>query len=250
MSENRPYILTIAGFDPTNGAGLTADIKTFEQNKTYGLSVCTSITLQTEDQFLGVRWEKLEDILEAMKVLLAKYPVQVVKTGILPNLTYFEGIIQFLKINYPTIKIIVDPIFKASAGFDLFDFSSKELFYNLLKECYLITPNLDEVKWITGQSDNEIAVEELAKFCSVYLKGGHSLDKKGFDYLYENIVVTEFPPSKESTFSKHGTGCILSAAIASNLALDFPLNESCRRAKLYLEKILESNHTLLAYHNV
>ena len=249
MQINRPYILTIAGFDPTNGAGLTADVKTFEQHQVYGLSICSGITLQTEDTFLDVRWEKTEDILITLKVLLEKYPVKVIKTGILPNVDSLNQIVSYLKQNYPSIKIIVDPIFKASAGYQLLDYSSKELFYNTLKNCYLITPNLEELKWITGEDDAEIAVAEIAQNCSVYLKGGHSDTKKGVDYLYQGILKTQFMPAKESSFSKHGTGCVLSAAIASNLTLGFELNEACEKAKRYLEKILESNHTLLAYHN-
>ena len=85
MQTLRKYALTIAGFDPCNGAGLTADIKTFEQHKVYGLSVCTAITLQTEDVFLNIRWEKIENIINSIEVLLNKYPVSAVKTGILPS---------------------------------------------------------------------------------------------------------------------------------------------------------------------
>ncbi len=248
--QDRPYILTIAGFDPSGGAGLTADTKTFEQHKVYGLAICSGITLQTEDTFLDVRWEKQADLLVALEVLLKKYPVTVIKTGILPNVDYFEKIVSFVSAYYPLIKIVVDPVFKASAGFELFDFSSRERFYKSLENCYLITPNLEEVKWITGEEAEEKAASELAKHCAVFLKGGHRTAKKGVDYLYEDKEITEFFPTKESTNSKHGTGCILSAAIASNLALGFSLIESCRRAKVYLEKVLESNNTLLGYHHV
>jgi len=248
MQDIRPYILTIAGFDPSGGAGLTADIKTFEQHKVYGLAICSGVTLQTEDTFLEVRWEKLDDILNGLSVLLQKYKVTVIKTGILPSVDYFEKIIGFLNANYPSIKIVVDPIFKASAGFDLYDFSSRELFYTTLKHCYLITPNLEELKWITGENEEGKAIKELSTHCAVFLKGGHSEDKKGVDYLYAENTVTEFKPKKESAYSKHGTGCILSAALSSNLALGETLVESCRKAKVYLEKVLESNHTLLGYH--
>lgn len=248
--QDRPYILTIAGFDPSGGAGLTADTKTFEQHKVYGLAICSGITLQTEDAFLDVRWEKQADLLAALEVLLKKYSVEVIKTGILPNVDYFEKIVSFVSAHYPLIKIVVDPVFKASAGFDLFDFSSRERFYKSLENCYLITPNLKEVKWITGEETEEKAANELAKHCAVFLKGGHRTSKKGVDYLYENKHITEFLPTKESTNSKHGTGCVLSAAIASNLALGLSLTESCQRAKAYLEKVLDSNQTLLGYHHV
>ncbi|WPR74138.1 hydroxymethylpyrimidine/phosphomethylpyrimidine kinase [Algoriphagus sp. NG3] len=250
MQHNRPYVLTIAGFDPSAGAGLTADTKTFEQHKVYGLAICSGITLQTEDTFIAMRWEKIPDVLQAVEVLLAKYPVKVIKTGILPNVDYLEQIISYVNLHFPLIKIIVDPVFKASAGFELFDFTSRDRFYKTLKKCYLITPNLEEVEWITGEETAEKAADELAKHCAVFLKGGHSTTKKGVDYLYEGKQIIEFLPAKESTNSKHGTGCVLSAAIASNLALGFSLEEACRRGKAYLEKVLESNQTLLGYHNV
>ncbi|MCE7054486.1 hydroxymethylpyrimidine/phosphomethylpyrimidine kinase [Algoriphagus sp. AGSA1] len=250
MQNNRPYVLTIAGFDPSGGAGLTADTKTFEQHKVYGLAICSGITLQTEDSFLAMRWEKVSDVLTALEVLLKKYPVAVVKTGILPNADYLEKIISYVNQHYPLVKILVDPVFKASAGFELFDFSSREHFYKSLEKCYLITPNLEEVKWITGYDTEEKAASELAKYCTVFLKGGHRTARKGVDYLYEGKQITEFLPTRESTNSKHGTGCVLSAAIASNLALGHSLTESCRRGKAYLEKVLNSNHTLLGYHHV
>ncbi|MDR7128976.1 hydroxymethylpyrimidine/phosphomethylpyrimidine kinase [Algoriphagus sp. 4150] len=250
MQDNRPFVLTIAGFDPSGGAGFTADIKTFEQHKVYGLAICSGITLQTEDSFLAMRWEKVADVLTALEVLLSKYPVAVIKTGILPNVDYLDKIVSFLSTHYPGIKIVVDPVFRASAGFDLFDFSSRERFYKSLEKCYLITPNLEEVKWITGEETEENAASELVKHCTVFLKGGHHATKKGVDYLYEKKLITEFLPAKESTNSKHGTGCVLSAAIASNLALGLSLTESCQRGKKYLEKVLDSNHTLLGYHHV
>jgi hydroxymethylpyrimidine/phosphomethylpyrimidine kinase len=106
------------------------------------------------------------------------------------------------------------------------------------------------VKWITGEEIEEKAANELAKHCDVFLKGGHRTFKKGVDFLYESKGITEFLPTKASTNSKHGTGCVLSAAIASNLALGLSLSESCRRGKAYLEKVLDSNHTLLGYHHV
>jgi hydroxymethylpyrimidine kinase/phosphomethylpyrimidine kinase len=250
MQEKRPYVLTIAGFDPSGGAGLTADTKTFEQHKVYGLAICSGITLQTEDTFLNVRWEKVDDIIEALSVLLKKYPVKVIKTGILPNTDCFTQIVDFIHQHNPTIKIVVDPIFKASAGFDLFDLSSKEQFYKTLNKCHLITPNLDELKWITGESDVEKASNELVKYTALFLKGGHREKDKGVDYLYVDTHREEFLPTKESRYTKHGTGCVLSAAIVSNLAIGHSLSDSCRKAKVYLENVLESNQTLLGYHHV
>lgn len=250
MQPLRNYTLTIAGFDPSGGAGLTADIKTFEQHKVYGLSVCTAITLQTENEFVDLRWEKIEDVIKAIKVLLDKYPVTVVKTGILPSLEYLNKIVTFLHSNYPNIKIIVDPILKSSTGFDFIKDSNKELFYSILKKCYLITPNLKEAILITGIKNEMEAAKEISNYCNVLLKGGHHTEKLGIDLLFTNNTILEFKPTITNCSAKHGSGCILSAAITANLALGHSLEEACKLSKHYIETILSSNPTLLAYHHV
>ena len=250
MQPLRNYALTIAGFDPSSGAGLTADIKTFEQHKVYGLSVCTAITLQTEDEFYDIRWEKIEDVIKATKVLLDKYPVSIVKTGILPSLEYLNKLVTFLHLKYPNIKIVVDPILKSSTGFDFIKDSNKELFYSILKNCYLITPNLNEAILITGNNNEMEAAKEISNYCNVLLKGGHHAEKLGVDYLFTNNKLIELKPSSLNGSGKHGSGCILSAAITANLALGHSLEEACKLSKHYIETILLSNNTLLAYHHV
>ena len=250
MQPLRNYVLTIAGLDPSSGAGLTADIKTFEQHNVYGLSVCTAVTLQTEDEFFEIRWEKIEDVIKSLKVLLEKYPVSIVKTGILPSLDYLNKIVTFLNLKYPNIKIIVDPILKSSTGFDFIKDSNKELFYSILKKCFLITPNLNEVILISGNENEMEAAKEISNYCNVLLKGGHHAEKLGIDYLFTNNKITEFKPTHTKCSNKHGSGCILSAAIAANIALGHSLEESCKRSKHYIETILLSNPTLLAYHHV
>lgn len=250
MAASRNYVLTIAGLDPTNGAGLTADIKTFEQHQVYGLSVCTAITLQTEHQFYTIRWEKIEDVITALKTILANYPVQIIKTGIMPTLDYLDAIVVFLHANYNHIKIIIDPILKSSTGFNFLDQNNKTLFYKILQNCYLITPNINEAQLITGQENELDAAKEIAKYCRVFLKGGHSQKYLGVDYLFANDSYTEFKPTHTDGKSKHGSGCILSAAIAANLCLGFSLQEACEKAKRYIETILQSNTTRLAYHHV
>jgi hydroxymethylpyrimidine/phosphomethylpyrimidine kinase len=249
MRALRNYSLSIAGFDPSNGAGLTADVKTFEQHKVYGLSVCTAITLQTEDDFVEVRWEKIEDVIKSVKLLLDKYPVKAIKTGILPSLDHLDQIVSFIHSHYPDIKIIVDPVLRSSTGFDLMKHSNKELFYAILKKCYLLTPNAEEIVLISGKSNEMEAAKEISEHCHVLLKGGHSKDL-GLDHLFYDNKVIELKPTNSNCTNKHGSGCILSAAICANIALGHSLEESCRHSKNYVETILASNATLLAYHHV
>ena len=204
----------------------------------------------TEDEFIDIRWEKIENVIKAIKIVLEKYPVSVVKTGILPSLEFLNKIVAFLHSNYPNIKIIVDPILKSSTGFDFIKDSNKELFYSILKKCYLITPNLNEAILITGKKNEMEAAKEISNYCNVLLKGGHHTEKLGVDYLFTNNIILEFKPSNLNGSAKHGSGCILSASITANLALGYSLEEACKLSKHYIETILSSNPTLLAYHHV
>lgn len=247
--EKRKYVLTVAGFDPSNGAGLTADIKTFEQHKVYGLSICTAITLQTENEFFDVRWEKINDVIYALEVLLKKYDVSVIKTGIVPSFDFLNKIVSYLNKNYPEIKIIVDPIFKSSTGFDFYKDINKEQFFELLKKCFLITPNTDEVISLGNITNAQEAAKEISNYCNVLLKGGHNIENLGIDYLFYQNKIVEFKPENNKVFPKHGSGCILSAAIAANLTLGLDLETACKKGKSYTEKSLQSNSSLLAYHN-
>lgn len=250
MEEQRTYIMTIAGLDPVCGAGLTADIKTFEQHKVYGISVCTAITLQTEDKFHEIRWEKKKDILTAIDLLLDKYFIPYVKIGIVPDLDYLAAIIEKIKETDSDIKIILDPVIRSTTGFNFLLIPEKNKFYQILKNCFLITPNTVEALAITKLPSIHDAGSELAKYCSVLLKGGHDTQNKGTDYLYTEGKIIALNPERVLSNVKHGSGCILSAAITANLGIGYSLEEACRKAKQYIETILTSNQGKLGYHHV
>src|SRR5687767_226814 len=118
MSAERKYVMSIAGFDPSGGAGLLADMKTFEQHRVYGLSVNTANTLQTAKTFHSIRWMELKEVLYTIDILLEAYPVQVVKTGIMPSFDFLFDVVSFIHRRNPEIKIVVDPVLKSTSGFD------------------------------------------------------------------------------------------------------------------------------------
>ena len=118
MSENRPIVLTIAGFDPSGGAGVLADVKTFEQHKVYGFAINTGNTIQTENEFHKIQWTPIDFVLESIKTLLDSYAIRAVKIGIVPSLDYLKQIIFCIKKHSPKIKIIWDPVLKSSTEFD------------------------------------------------------------------------------------------------------------------------------------
>jgi hydroxymethylpyrimidine/phosphomethylpyrimidine kinase len=84
MSPNRPFVVSIAGFDPTAGAGVLTDIKTFEQHRVYGFAITTANTIQTENQFLAIQWTEIAFVLRSIEELLKNYPIKAVKIGIVP----------------------------------------------------------------------------------------------------------------------------------------------------------------------
>jgi hydroxymethylpyrimidine/phosphomethylpyrimidine kinase len=250
MSKKNNYILTIAGFDPSGGAGVLADIKTFEQHQCIGMAVQTANTIQTEDEFVSVNWLDEKIVISQLEVLVSKYKFEYVKIGLIPNLEFLQTVISILKANDNTVKIIWDPILSASAGFD-FKYSLNEL-ESLLNQLYLITPNWDEVKVLSKNNDALIGAKFLSQFTKVILKGGHNETDLGKDYLFQNGIHNGFNPKKtvKPIFAKHGSGCVFSSAITSNLQQGYPLHKSILKSKRYMEGFLSSNNTLIGKHRL
>lgn len=244
------YILTIAGLDPSSGAGITSDIKTFEAHNLYGLSVCTAVTVQNDIDFKVCKWIEKEMILNQIEVLFNRFTISVVKIGIIESWEILLEVIEVLKKLNPTIKIILDPILKASAGYKFHSEENLEILEKVLKECEFITPNYEEIKALFPKKTIEETIDFISEKTNVYLKGGHRTEKKGWDEVYySKIVKMNIPPNVDSVFEKHGSGCVLSAALAANLLKEKSLEDACKEAKWYTEQFLNSNETLLGVHN-
>jgi hydroxymethylpyrimidine/phosphomethylpyrimidine kinase len=250
MKYKHPIVLSIAGFDPSGGAGVLADVKTCEQHTCLGMGVLTSNTVQTETNFISVNWFDKQAIIDQLQPILDTYEVAAVKIGIIENLDILSELLKLIKKKFPSVPVVWDPVLSASSGFELHTSWNKESLNSILEQIDLITPNVPEIKKITRMEDEIEAAFHLAKVTGVLLKGGHSSERLGLDLLFEGGVPREIPSrlDPEACFPKHGSGCILSAAIASNLALGESLFEACREAKQYIEKRLSSNEYLLAYH--
>ncbi len=251
METNRPIVLSIAGFDPCGGAGILADIKTFEQHRVYGLGINTAQTVQTENDFISIKWETENDILKAVDTMLSHYNVEVVKIGIIENILVLNNIVSFIDKKNKAIKIVVDTVIKSSSGFNFWNETTNEqLLFETLSKIFLITPNYNEALQLILSSNAKEAAEKLSVHCNVLLKGGHNKEEPGVDYLYIKNNIERLESNTNNTYAKHGSGCVLSAAITANLALGFDLVSACKNAKKYIEKFLSSNHTLLGYHYV
>lgn len=248
MEDTRPYCLTLAGLDPSAGAGLAADIKTFECLCAYGFAACTALTYQNDSQFLGVKWVPLADIFDQLNPIKS-FPVRAIKIGLIRSLADLLEIASYLREAWPNAVILWDPIVAASAGFtflEAFPQTELEACGRLLS---LITPNSVEILKLTGCSDLDHAILELKKICNFLLKGGHQKGPESVDRLFWNGKHYELKQPRVKGYDKRGTGCILSAAICAGLAKGLPMEEAALMAQKYVITLLKSNQTLLGYHN-
>ena len=251
MSLARKYVLSIAGFDPSGGAGVLADIKTFESNKVYGLGVISANTFQNDTEFKNVDWIPVEKIIEQITILQKRFEFEYVKIGLIENLGVLNKVISHLNTQISNLKIIWDPILKASAGFEFHKEVDKLLLEKICRQLYLITPNVPEVLSLGSFQDATENAKQLSQYCNVFLKGGHAEKKVGYDTLFlKEGKQFSFRPKIKNVFPKHGSGCVLSSAITANLDKGEDLHRACLKAKQYTEKILSSNKTLLGYHKL
>ncbi len=240
--------MTLAGLDPSGGAGLLADIKTFEQHRVYGFGVCTALTVQTASRFISVDWLPLPQIMAQAQPLLAAHTVRYCKIGIMPDVQATQALVRQLKELAPGIHIILDPVLKASAGFTFQASVQQQAWQQLLRDIYLLTPNYNEALLLSGARNGEEAARELSAHCAVLLKGGHRTGKPGYDTLYTAGEEHQFAPGPGPVWPKHGSGCILSAAITASLAAGLSLIPACANGKAYTENVLSSHSSLTGYH--
>ncbi|WP_313093404.1 hydroxymethylpyrimidine/phosphomethylpyrimidine kinase [Chryseobacterium flavum] len=244
--QERPYVISIAGFDPTGGAGLLSDSKTFEQSKVMGLGVCTALTLQTASKCLSLDWRPVEEVTGAIQVLMENYPVSAVKIGIVRDAEFLGKIVEAVQKYNSEIKMVWDPVLKSTSEFTFFDLETLSQLKDTINKLSLITPNYNEYSVL---KENNLLPDTHQ--CSLLIKGGHREDHLGTDILVENGKKTLLVPAENNTvyFPKHGSGCVLSSAITAELAKGENMKAACKHGKLYIEKFLKSNSTLLGTHS-
>ena len=246
----RPVALTIAGYDPSGGAGVLADIKTFESIGVYGVAIITGNTFQNDRTFEGVSWLKKKEKKKNVELLARRFPVKAIKLGMHKNLDDVKRSIKLCRKYFPGAKIIWDPILAAPAGFD-FDITIDDHTLNkILSSLSLITPNQSEACKLAWINYAEEAAQELSIHCPVLLKGGHSKSKTAStDHLFiRGKLRKEYPAARIKGGEKHGSGCVLSAAITASLAKGDSLENAISKGKIYVTDFLKSNKTLTGYH--
>ncbi len=257
MSQNntnekaeRPFVLSIGGFDPSGGAGVLADVKTFEACGVQGLAVVSANTIQTDCEFLSMHPVPFAEVTDQLKVLLKRFDPRVVKIGLVPDFNQLLDVLELLEGR----TIVWDSVLKATAGFSFHENTDRKTIMNILQKVTVITPNWNEATKLfdlSGLSKNEIE-EKLTSIsqeteCAILLKGGHMETTKASDFLFDGDRKFVFEGKRFGGYDKHGTGCMLSSAIAAGIAKGIELSEACGNAKIFVEERMLSNKSLLAY---
>lgn len=240
MQKSRPTVLSIAGFDPCGGAGVLADVKTFEQLNVQGMAIVTANTIQTEDNFMTIDWQHIPTIQRSIKTLMHRYAIKVIKIGIVRDFMFLKSIVDIIKANSSAAFIIWDPVIKSSSGFTFFNKDDITILPQVLADIDLLTPNFDEYKLLESV---------LTESNNVLIKGGHRKEQIGVDILRTGTQEIAMQPSVISVSPKHGSGCVLSAAIAAHKALGQHLETACQLGKKYVEHYLNSHPSLLGHHH-
>ncbi len=236
-----PVALTIAGFDPSGGAGVVADVKTFTAFGCFATAAVTSLTYQNTTGVFGAAHQPAEAVRAQVLPVVEDFRVAGLKTGMLPSREVIEEVARLLQeTNLPAP--VVDPVVRSTSGYDLIDDAALDaLKKNLLPLARLVTPNVPEAERITGltirdEEDMLRAARAMREMGAraVLVKGGHLTGRVALDILDDGAAVNTFAEARIETTATHGTGCTLSAAIAACLARGLSLEEAVGAAKRFV----------------
>lgn len=237
--------LTIAGSDPSGGAGIQADLKTFHQAGVYGMSVITLLTVQNTQTVERVEVLSGDLIRAQLKAVLSDITPAAAKTGALGNSEAIFAVAEYARSF--TFPLIVDPVMISKHGAALMDNLAREvLTRELLPAAYLVTPNLHEAEVLSAlpyknRSSLKSMAEKIASFGpkAVLIKGGH-MTGDAMDYLYVDGQEFLFGAERVLTQHTHGTGCTFSAAITAALSGGMKLNQAIACAKDYITGAIQT----------
>jgi hydroxymethylpyrimidine/phosphomethylpyrimidine kinase len=241
-----PVALTIAGSDPSGGAGIQADLKTFHQFGVYGEAVITLLTVQNTVGVTRVECMAPDLVAEQIRAVIADIPPAAAKTGALGNREITEAVAALAAdFRFP---IIVDPVLISKHGAQLLTSDAIEILKTrLLPQAFLVTPNLEEAAVLAGLEVRDVdsmrvAARKISGFGpqAVLIKGGH-LAGDAVDVLLYQGEWTEFTAPRVETRHTHGTGCTYSAAITASLAAGHQLPAAIRIAKRYITEAIRTN---------
>ncbi len=248
LSSHPPVVVTLAGTDPSGGAGIQADIKAISATGSYAASIITVLVAQNTQGVSTIEEISLPFLQQQIDAVFSDLEVAAIKIGMLYKKSIIEVIAKNIeKYSFPVI--VLDPVMTAQSGDCLLAEDAIEALKGLLCKVDIITPNIPEAEILLGQTIDtpkkmHAAAEALSKHyhTSVLLKGGHLTGAQCPDIFYDHAKQTHFPfiSPRVDTQNTHGTGCSLSAAIASYLAQGATEYEAIKKAKHYLFNALTS----------
>lgn len=245
MKNYKIPTLTIAGSDSSGGAGIQADLKTFSAIGTYGMSVITAITAQNTQGVFNVEELSSNIIKNQIKAVCEDIPPKAIKVGMVSSPEIIKDIVDSLE-KYPCEYLVVDPVMISKSGYSLLKPEAKNnLIRYLIPKAYIVTPNIPEAKEISNMKIN--TVDDMKKAGKVILnlgpkyvlmKGGH-LEGDCVDVLMGEDLFEVFKSERINRKNTHGTGCTISSAITSHLALGYDIVEAVKLSKIYITEAIK-----------
>ena len=244
-----PILLTIAGFDPSCGAGTMADLKTFAAHGCYGVAAITSMTVQNTQGVEAVHNTPSAELREQLEILVKDCDIAAVKIGMLGNRGNAVAVGEFLDA-HKFQHVVHDPVMKSSSGAELLDAGGvKYVATELLKRSSVITPNVPEAEILAGMEIKDVATMEAAArkivemgAKAVIIKGGHM--ERAVDVIFDGAEIVQLGGDKVKTENTHGTGCTFASALAAQLAAGRSLVEAATLAKAYVTKAIEKSYAI------
>ncbi len=238
--------LTIAGSDSSGGAGIQADLKTFQAHGVFGMSAVTAVTVQNTQKVYDIQEIQPKIVHDQIICLFDDIEIHAVKIGMVSSIELIQAITKALKAVKPP-AIVLDPVMISKSGYRLLNQDAQDaLTQYLFPLAEVVTPNIYEAealigKKIAGVDDMKSAAIDILKLGSnkVVVKGGHLQEDRATDILYDGQEFKALESQRVETKNTHGTGCTFSSAIAANIALGKEFFEAVTLAKAYITGAIE-----------
>lgn len=239
--------LTIAGSDSSGGAGIQADLKTFQALGVYGMSAITAVTVQNTQMVHAIQEINPDIVHDQIMCLFEDIDIDVVKIGMVSSVKLINAIADALgKVNRP--PVVLDPVMISKSGYALLREDARQsLIARLFPLAEVVTPNIHEAEALSGSSiTTQTAMETAANriielgAAKVVVKGGHMQGDQATDILYDGARFRQLSSKRSATTNTHGTGCTFSSAIAAYLARGFDFFDAVKQAKAFITGAIEN----------
>jgi hydroxymethylpyrimidine/phosphomethylpyrimidine kinase len=247
MTTSIKKAIAIAGSDCSGGAGIQADLKTFQSLGVYGMSVVTAVTVQNTQKVYAIQEMTPQIVHDQITCLFEDMTVDAVKIGMVSSIDLIHAVADALaSVQLPTV--VLDPVMISKSGYALLqEDARKTLVEKLFPMAHVVTPNIHEAEVLVGyaigdQQKMETAAKQMVDMgaAKVVVKGGHMAEKAATDILYDGQSFRRLSSPRLATTNTHGTGCTFSSAITALLAKGYPFVDAVQKAKTYITGAIEN----------